>query len=107
MECLLSGEKYNIRAMFRLMSLWFKNSNDKNVNQIIKSKIKQIPTRKFLPLMYQIASRMGIDKYVFFEFSTNFLNYIYLILFFWTFLFFLYFFMFIHCYLMKKIRINK
>jgi ataxia telangiectasia mutated family protein len=59
LDCLKSGDKYDIRVMFRLCSLWFNNSGNQKVNKILKAKAKAIPSRKFLPLIYQIASRMS------------------------------------------------
>lgn len=54
MKCLIHGEAYNIRAMFRLVSLWFDNHNRDNINQLLKKEIRQIPARKFIPLLYQV-----------------------------------------------------
>lgn len=61
-RCLVTGEKYDIRVVFRLVSLWFNLSTNQNVvNSMIKT-IKQVQSYKFLPLVYQIASRMGAIK---------------------------------------------
>ena len=47
--------------MFRLCSLWFTNSSDESINKQIKQALDtgSLPTRKFLPLIYQIASRLN------------------------------------------------
>jgi ataxia telangiectasia mutated family protein len=58
-NCLTHGEKYDIRAMFRLCSLWFNHSNNKLIDEQVRKAIAKIPTKKFLPLIYQIASRIS------------------------------------------------
>jgi len=42
--------------------LWFNNSTNEKVNKLLKKKVKEIPSKKFLPLIYQIASRMSTDN---------------------------------------------
>lgn len=60
--CLVTGEKYDIRVVFRLVSLWFNLSTNQNVVNSMLKTIKQVQSYKFLPLVYQIASRMGATK---------------------------------------------
>ena len=62
MFCLREGERYNVRAVFRLCSLWFSKTKDSNVNRLIKSYLGSIPTFKFLPLAYQIVSRISGEE---------------------------------------------
>ncbi|XP_077197706.1 serine-protein kinase ATM isoform X2 [Paroedura picta] len=57
-SCLLSGEEYDM-WIFRLCSLWLENSGVSDVNVMIKREAEKIPSYKFLPLMYQLAARMG------------------------------------------------
>ncbi|XP_048349844.1 serine-protein kinase ATM [Sphaerodactylus townsendi] len=57
-SCLLSGEEYDL-WIFRLCSLWLENSGVADVNAMIKRGGEKIPSYKFLPLMYQLAARMG------------------------------------------------
>ncbi|XP_073469598.1 serine-protein kinase ATM [Aquarana catesbeiana] len=57
-SCLVSGEEHNM-WIFRLCSLWLENSRVPEVNNIMKEESKKIPSHKFLPLMYQLAARMG------------------------------------------------
>ncbi|XP_017275623.1 serine-protein kinase ATM isoform X2 [Kryptolebias marmoratus] len=57
-QCLEQGEEHNI-WVFRLASLWLENADIKAVNDTMKKGVKQIPSYKFLPLMYQLAARMG------------------------------------------------
>ncbi|XP_076001414.1 serine-protein kinase ATM isoform X2 [Genypterus blacodes] len=57
-QCLEEGEEHDT-WVFRLASLWLKNADVKDVNDIMKKGVKRIPSYKFLPLMYQLAARMG------------------------------------------------
>uniref|UniRef100_A0A7M4F6F5 non-specific serine/threonine protein kinase n=1 Tax=Crocodylus porosus TaxID=8502 RepID=A0A7M4F6F5_CROPO len=60
-SCLLSGEEHDM-WIFRLCSLWLENSGVPEVNGMMKKNAKKIPSYKFLPLMYQLAARMGTKK---------------------------------------------
>ncbi|KAL9647024.1 hypothetical protein ABK040_013876 [Willaertia magna] len=56
------SDKYDLITIPRILSIWFTNSNIKEVNEKIYKLYNGgafIPSYKFLPLMYQIASRMG------------------------------------------------
>ncbi|XP_074841015.1 serine-protein kinase ATM isoform X2 [Carettochelys insculpta] len=57
-SCLLSGEEHDM-WIFRLCSLWLENSGVFEVNGMMKTDAEKIPSYKFLPLMYQLAARMG------------------------------------------------
>ncbi|XP_078023307.1 serine-protein kinase ATM isoform X1 [Epinephelus lanceolatus] len=57
-QCLEEGEEHDT-WVFRLASLWLENADVKAVNNMMKKGVKQIPSYKFLPLMYQLAARMG------------------------------------------------
>uniref|UniRef100_A0A8B9JDG6 ATM serine/threonine kinase n=1 Tax=Astyanax mexicanus TaxID=7994 RepID=A0A8B9JDG6_ASTMX len=57
-RCLELGEEHDT-WIFRLASLWLENADVKNVNDMMKEGVKKIPSYKFLPLMYQLAARMG------------------------------------------------
>uniref|UniRef100_A0A8C3RPQ8 non-specific serine/threonine protein kinase n=1 Tax=Chelydra serpentina TaxID=8475 RepID=A0A8C3RPQ8_CHESE len=57
-NCLLSGEEHDM-WIFRLCSLWLENSGVFEVNGMMKTDAEKIPSYKFLPLMYQLAARMG------------------------------------------------
>ncbi|KAJ8368814.1 hypothetical protein SKAU_G00088420 [Synaphobranchus kaupii] len=56
--CLELGEEQDL-WVFRLASLWLGNADDGSVNEAMKGAVKKIPSYKFLPLMYQLAARMG------------------------------------------------
>lgn len=57
-QCLEQGEEHDT-WVFRLASLWLENADQKEVNDMMKKGVKKIPSYKFLPLMYQLAARMG------------------------------------------------
>ncbi|XP_051534451.1 serine-protein kinase ATM isoform X2 [Myxocyprinus asiaticus] len=57
-QCLELGEEHDT-WVFRLASLWLENADNKTVNDLMRSGVKKIPSYKFLPLMYQLAARMG------------------------------------------------
>lgn len=57
-QCLELGEEHDT-WVFRLASLWLENADVKAVNDMMKRGVKKIPSYKFLPLMYQLAARMG------------------------------------------------
>ncbi|KAK1369708.1 hypothetical protein POM88_035800 [Heracleum sosnowskyi] len=75
-HCLVIGDKYDIRVVFRLISLWFSLltkpivvnamlstiiEGSMNFNTLLKS-YYLVPSYKFIPLVYQIASRLGGPK---------------------------------------------
>ncbi|KAM3615619.1 uncharacterized protein V6R79_005129 [Siganus canaliculatus] len=57
-QCLEEGEEHDT-WVFRLASLWLENADVKKINDMMKKGVKKIPSYKFLPLMYQLAARMG------------------------------------------------
>ncbi|KAH0500698.1 Serine-protein kinase ATM [Microtus ochrogaster] len=57
-SCLLCGEEHDV-WVFRLCSLWLENSGVAEVNGMMKANGMKISSYKFLPLMYQLAARMG------------------------------------------------
>ncbi|KAK6920707.1 Phosphatidylinositol 3-/4-kinase, catalytic domain [Dillenia turbinata] len=61
-RCLVIGEKYDVRVVFRLISLWFNLSSRPNVIDSMLGTINEVQSYKFIPLVYQIASRMGGSK---------------------------------------------
>ncbi|KAL2936046.1 Serine/threonine-protein kinase ATM [Bienertia sinuspersici] len=63
-HCLVLGEKYDVRVVFRLVSIWFGLSSRQNVIKAMISTVDEVQSYKFIPLVYQIASRMGSTKEV-------------------------------------------
>ncbi|XP_013917836.1 PREDICTED: serine-protein kinase ATM [Thamnophis sirtalis] len=68
--CLLSGEEHDM-WIFRLCSLWLENAGLSEVNAMIQKEAQKIPSYKFLPLMYQLAARMGTRMNKFHEILNN------------------------------------
>lgn len=58
-RCLVIGDKYDVRVVFRLVSLWFSLSSRQIVVNGMLNTIEEVQSYKFIPLVYQIASRMG------------------------------------------------
>ncbi|XP_023765032.1 serine/threonine-protein kinase ATM isoform X1 [Lactuca sativa] len=61
-RCLVIADKYDVRVVFRLVSLWFGLSTRQIVVDGMLSTIKEVQSCKFIPLVYQIASRLGSSK---------------------------------------------
>lgn len=61
-HCLVVGDKYDVRVVFRLVSLWFSLSTKQIIVNGMLSTIEEVQSYKFIPLVYQIASRMGGSK---------------------------------------------
>ncbi|CAH1451498.1 unnamed protein product [Lactuca virosa] len=61
-RCLVIGDKYDVRVVFRLVSLWFGLSTRQIVVDGMLSTIKEVQSCKFIPLVYHIASRLGSSK---------------------------------------------
>ncbi|XP_076932541.1 serine/threonine-protein kinase ATM-like isoform X2 [Bidens hawaiensis] len=61
-RCLVIGDKYDVRVVFRLVSLWFSLSTRQIVVDGMISTINEVQSYKFIPLVYQIASRLGSSK---------------------------------------------
>nr|ACG68443.1 ataxia telangiectasia mutated protein [Branchiostoma floridae] len=57
-RCLRAGDEHDLRV-FRLCSLWFRNAHNPDINQLAKENFPKLESRKFLPLIYQLAARMG------------------------------------------------
>ncbi|KAI8551318.1 hypothetical protein RHMOL_Rhmol06G0176900 [Rhododendron molle] len=57
--CLVIDDKYDVRVVFRLVSLWFSLSSRQIVVNGMLNTIEEVQSYKFIPLVYQIASRMG------------------------------------------------
>ncbi|ONK66300.1 uncharacterized protein A4U43_C06F6270 [Asparagus officinalis] len=61
-HCLVIGGKYDLRVVFRLVSLWFSLYTRQSVVKAMHSTVKEVQSYKFIPLVYQIASRLGSSK---------------------------------------------
>ncbi|TKY89101.1 hypothetical protein EX895_001632 [Sporisorium graminicola] len=45
-------------AIARLVSLWFENADDAELNRLLASCVSSIPSRKFVALMHQLSARL-------------------------------------------------
>ncbi|KAK9806879.1 hypothetical protein WJX72_005975 [[Myrmecia] bisecta] len=61
-RCLAASNAYDNAVVFRLCQLWFALGTNAEVNKALALSFQQIPSYKFLPLVYQIASRMSAAK---------------------------------------------
>jgi hypothetical protein len=48
----------SLKHVFRLVSLWFGNESNNDVNAVIRRIAKKVPSHLFVPLTYQIFSRL-------------------------------------------------
>lgn len=56
-RCLRTGDAHNTAAVFRLCQLWFALGADAATNARLAAVLTSVPSWKFLPLAYQMASR--------------------------------------------------
>ncbi|PSC71129.1 serine threonine-kinase ATM isoform X1 [Micractinium conductrix] len=61
-RCLASGDAYDLRVVFRIVQLWLRLGQDREVNRLVGAAFRSVPSHKFLPLVYQVASRMSAAK---------------------------------------------
>ncbi|WZZ44669.1 hypothetical protein YC2023_040928 [Brassica napus] len=61
-RCLQIGDKYDVRVVFRQVSMWFNLASQKDVIDNMLSTISEVQSYKFVPLVYQIASRLGSSR---------------------------------------------
>ncbi|KAF8094951.1 hypothetical protein N665_0348s0034 [Sinapis alba] len=61
-RCLQIGDKYDVRVVFRQVSMWFNLASQKYVIDNMLSTINEVQSYKFVPLVYQIASRLGSSR---------------------------------------------
>lgn len=58
-RCLLAGDAYNTAVMFRLCEMWFALGGKAAVAGQFGAAARGVPSWKFLPLAYQLASRLA------------------------------------------------
>ena len=58
-RCLLAGDAHDTAAVFRMVQLWFALGADAGANKMLAVALTTVPSYKFLPLAYQMASRMS------------------------------------------------
>jgi ataxia telangiectasia mutated family protein len=58
-RCLTAGDEYDLPAVFRIVQMWLSMTDDRDVVDRVVPILRLAPSRKFLPLMYQVASRLS------------------------------------------------
>eukprot|EP00963_Diacronema_lutheri_P006938 scaffold622_cov335-Pavlova_lutheri.AAC.6 len=61
-QCLAAGSRYDLQGVFRLCALWLSNPSEAEVNKAMSTAFDRVATFKWLPLVYQIASRTSTLK---------------------------------------------
>ncbi len=61
-RCLVVGDAHDLEVVFRLVQLWLKLGADGDVVAQLAAVFAQSPSHKFLPLMYQMASRLSAAR---------------------------------------------
>ncbi|KAL4452130.1 hypothetical protein ABPG75_007792 [Micractinium tetrahymenae] len=61
-RCLQTGDGYDLRVVFRVVQLWLRLGADAEVNELVGEAFRSVPSFKFLPLVYQVASRMSAAR---------------------------------------------
>lgn len=64
LQCLAVSEDHNQDAV-RFCALWFQHSANENANQAVDSVIDRVASRKFVPLLNQLSSRLADDNSAF------------------------------------------
>ena len=49
-------------AVYRMISLWFSNQDNTELNSLVSKRLPNIPTYRLVPLLYQMAARMSDFK---------------------------------------------
>ena len=60
-KALIKSDKHDLK-MYRWISLWFANTEEKRVNQMVETFVQTIPDHKFVGLLYQLCARMVTNK---------------------------------------------
>ncbi|ORX90217.1 hypothetical protein K493DRAFT_288362 [Basidiobolus meristosporus CBS 931.73] len=61
LKCLVYDDQFDM-SIFRLCSLWFQNAAQIDANSLIAKYTPRLQTRKFIPLIYQLAARISCDS---------------------------------------------
>ncbi|WIA41124.1 hypothetical protein OEZ86_004751 [Tetradesmus obliquus] len=60
--CIATGNTHDLQVVYRLCGLWFKLSSDASVNGALGDVFSSVPSAKFVPLVYQMASRLDSSE---------------------------------------------
>jgi hypothetical protein len=58
LKVLIHSEYRTEHSLYRFFSLWFSSSGESMINQLVADELPKVPTKTFLPLMYQITARL-------------------------------------------------
>ena len=58
-RCLLAGSAHDLPVIFKLSRMWFSLGGDKGIVSEMAKAASEVPSYKFLPLAYQLASRLS------------------------------------------------
>ena len=58
-RCLLAGSAHDLPVIFKLSRMWFSLGGDKEIVSEMAEAACEVPSYKFLPLAYQLASRLS------------------------------------------------
>jgi hypothetical protein len=58
LKVLIHSEYRSEHSLYRFFSLWFSSSADNTINRLIADELPGVPSKTFLPLMYQITARL-------------------------------------------------
>eukprot|EP00879_Flechtneria_rotunda_P006073 GHRR01006386.1.p1 GENE.GHRR01006386.1~~GHRR01006386.1.p1 ORF type:complete len:3169 (+),score=1435.50 GHRR01006386.1:1331-9508(+) len=64
-SCLAAGGSHDLQVVYRLCSLWFKQWQDPEINGQMMQVFETVSSAKFVPLVYQIASRLDSSSSTF------------------------------------------
>ncbi|XP_062510724.1 serine-protein kinase ATM-like isoform X2 [Corticium candelabrum] len=59
--CMQTGDDYDLHV-FRFCSLWMENSHQQDVCQLVQKEMNKLQSRKFIPLLYQLAARLTFNR---------------------------------------------
>ena len=59
LRCLVADSAHDLEVVFRLVQLWLSLGAEASAVRQLRSAFKATPSHKFLPLMYQMASRLS------------------------------------------------
>eukprot|EP00958_Prasinococcus_capsulatus_P000238 scaffold18_cov401-Prasinococcus_capsulatus_cf.AAC.18 len=59
LKSLVFGSKYDLHGLFEFCGVWLQSPRHDELNEVVLQVGGEVPSFKFLPLFYQIASRMG------------------------------------------------
>ena len=58
----MAGAAHDLAVAFRVCQIWFQQSQCERVNAALADMAAQVPSHKFLCLVYQIASRLSAPE---------------------------------------------